>query len=424
MRSPFCLPALFGINSVMSLSTALALLLMAASPTAAAEPAFPMNFDLSNGSTERQTPYRTGNHGMESHGTASDFLFSVAVPDGTYRVTVRLGASDAAGDTTVKAEARRLMLRNVETRKGQFIERQFLVDKRSPVLIAPPANAPGGTRVRIDANDAKEFTWDDKLTLEFLGQPEVSSVRIEPVTAPTIFLAGDSTVTDQYAEPAASWGQMLPAMLDNSIAVANHAKSGATLKSFITELRFDKLLASIKPDDWVFIQFGHNDQKQQWPQTYVDAATTYPAYLHLYIAEVQRRGSHAVLVTSPERRNFDERGKIKDTLGSYAAAMRKLAAEEHVPLIDLNADSRAIYEALGPDVAPSAFNDNGNDKTHHDNYGAWLLANAIAEQIRARIPALAPHVIAPAFVPSRPPSAAAVAIVPSARHSSQRPAGS
>jgi len=241
---------------------------------------------------------------------------------------------------------------------------------RTSALPPPPANAPGGRSVRIDARDAAEYTWDEKLTLEFLGKPAVASVRIEPVDVPTLYLAGDSTVTDQYAEPAASWGQMLPAMLDGTVAVANHAKSGATLKSFLTDLRFDKLLSRMKAGDWLFIQFGHNDQKAEWPQTYAEASSTYPAYLRAYIAEARRRGAEVALVTSPERRNFNADGRIRTTLGAYPDAMRRVAAEEGVPLIDLNADSRAIYEALGPDLSPLAFNDGGKDRTHHNNYGA------------------------------------------------------
>ena len=85
-----------------------------------------------------------------------------------------------------------------------------------------------------------------------------------------------------------------------------------------------------------------------------------------------------MLVTSPERRNFDADGRIQDTLGAYGDAMRQVARADQVPLIDLHADSRALYEALGPDVAPTAFNDGGRDRTHHNNYGAWLLASAVA----------------------------------------------
>jgi lysophospholipase L1-like esterase len=400
----------------MPLNAALALMMTAFHPLPA--------YDLSAGSPERSRPYQVGGHGIEPGATATGFLFSVAVPEGNYRVILRLGDARAAGDTTVKAEARRLMLKSVVTRPGQFVERRFIVNVRNSALPPPPATAPGGRSVRIDARDAQEYTWDEKLTLEFLGNPAVASVRIEPVDAPTLYLAGDSTVTDQYAEPAASWGQMLPAMLDGTIAVANHAKSGATLKSFLTDLRFDKLLSGMKAGDWLFIQFGHNDQKAEWPQTYADAATTYRAYLRAYVAEARRRGGRVALVTSPERRNFEPDGRIRDTLGAYADAMRAVAAEEGVPLIDLHADSRAIYEALGPRVSPSAFNDGGRDKTHHNNYGAWLLASAVAEQVRAKIPELASHVTMRAFNPARPPLVDAVAIASSLIHSAQRPPGS
>ncbi|RZF64940.1 rhamnogalacturonan acetylesterase [Sphingomonas populi] len=401
----------------MPASAAFALLLAAASPAGV------QHFDLSASAPDRQ-PYRAGGHGVEPGGSRTDFAFSVAVPEGLYRVTVRLGDQHVAGETTVKAEARRLMLRGVATRAGQIVTRSFLVDVRTPALPAPPPNAPGGSAVRIDARDRAEYTWDDRLTLEFLGDPRVTSVEIAPAIAPTLYLVGDSTVTDQSAEPYASWGQMLPAMLDDTIAVANHARSGATLKSFLTDLRFDKVLSRIRPGDWLFIQFGHNDQKAEWPQTYVAADTTYPAYLAAYIAEARRRGAHPVLVTSPERRTFDPQGRIKTTLGGYPQAVRALAKAQNVPLIDLNADSRAIYEALGPKVAPRAFANDGADLTHHDNYGAWLLASAVAERIRATIPALAPHIVTPHFSPDHPPSPAEVAIVASALHDADRPAGS
>ncbi|MDF0487328.1 rhamnogalacturonan acetylesterase [Sphingomonas sp. H39-1-10] len=401
----------------MPVNAAFALMLAAASPAGA------LHFDLSANAPDRQ-PYRAGGHGVEPGGSAADFAFSVAVPEGLYRVTVRLGDRRVAAEATVKAEARRLMLRGVATRAGQFVTRSFLVDVRTPALPPPPQSAPGGATVRIDARDRAEYTWDDKLTLEFLGDPRVTSVDIVPATAPTLYLVGDSTVTDQSAEPYASWGQMLPAMLDDTVAVANHARSGATLKSFLTDLRFDKVLSRIKPGDWLFIQFGHNDQKAEWPQTYVAADTTYPAYLAAYIAEARRRGAFPVLVTSPERRTFDARGRIKETLGGYPQAVRALAQAQAVPLIDLNADSRAIYEALGPTVAPRAFANDGADLTHHDDYGAWLLASAVAERIRAAIPALASHVVMPRFSPAHPPAPSEVAIVASAARAADRPAGS
>jgi lysophospholipase L1-like esterase len=155
------------------------------------------------------------------------------------------------------------------------------------------------------------------------------------------------------------------------------------------------------------IQFGHNDQKTQWPQTYAEAATTYRAWLRTYLAEIRRRGATPLLVTSPERRNFDAHGRIVPSLGDYPDAMRAVAREEHVALLDLNALSVRVYEALGPDIAPRAFADDGRDKTHFNEYGADLLARCIVESLRAADPAstagLASHLAPlPRFDPDHP----------------------
>lgn len=409
----------------MPISIALHLLLAASALPAEARTYLfdPANTQISGTRVDRDHTYQAGGFGYEPGSTEKALLFSVSLPEGNYRVTVRFGDRRQATLTTVKAESRRLMLRDVATRRGQFVERSFVVNVRDAQLISPPKNAPGGSAVRIDAMDARSFTWDDKLTLEFLGKPGIASIKIEAADVPTMYLVGDSTVTDQYAEPAASWGQMLPAMLDDRVAVANHAKSGETLKSFLTGLRFEKALSTMKRGDWLLIQFGHNDQKKEWPQTYVDAATTYPAYLRAYIEEARRRGATPILVTSPERRNFDQAGHITGTLTDYAEAVRRVSREDHVPLIDLNAASKDIYEALGPDKAPLAFNDDGKDKTHHNNYGAWLLASAVAQGIRSAVPDLAPHVAIPSFDPSHPPASGDIRIEPSIAHSSTRPAG-
>ncbi len=393
----------------------------------------PQTFDLAPGAPARPgsvavaegTPYQPGGFGYEPGGRSRERLFSVAVPEGNYRVTVRLGDARVAGRTTVKAESRRLMLRAITTAPGQFVTASFVVNVRTATLSAPPVNAPGGTAVRLKAREAGSYSWDDKLTLEFLGDPRVQRVTVEPVTGPTIFLAGDSTVTDQRAEPAASWGQMLPALFQPDVAVANHAESGETLKSFVTELRFDKLLSQVKPGDWVLIQFGHNDQKAEWPQTYADPAVTYPAWLRTYIAEVRRRGGKPVLVTSPERRNFDN-GRIRHTLADYAAAMRKVAGEEQVPLVDLQTATIALYEAYGPAEAAKLFNDGGRDKTHHNNEGAWLLARAVAAGLAEAVPDLGAHLYPDArrFDPAHPPAIDSLALAPSLTASSERPAGS
>lgn len=391
-------------------------LILALALTTIAAPAAAQSFDL-----RTEQAYADG-HGFEP---GQPRLFSVAVPEGNYRVTVTLGDRKRASVTTIKAESRRLMLDAVAVRRGRSVTRSFIVNVRTPALAPPPANAPGGTSVRLKEREIGSFSWDDRLTLEILGDTAaVSRVTIAPADVPTLFLLGDSTVTDQRYEPAASWGQMLPAFFGPDIAIANHAESGETLKSFVTELRFDKVLSLVRAGDWAMIQFGHNDQKVQWPQTYAEAATTYRSYLRAFIAEFRRRGAHPILVTSPERRMWTGE-RIRPTLSDYAAAVREVAAEEKVPVIDLNAASIAFYEGLGPARAPLAFNDGGKDATHHDNYGAWVLARAIAEATRAAAPDLA-RLLAPglpAFDPAHAPPPETYRVAASAARSTVRPAG-
>jgi lysophospholipase L1-like esterase len=175
---------------------------------------------------------------------------------------------------------------------------------------------------------------------------------------------------------------MLPRFLNPGVAVANHAESGETMKSFISGLRLAKVLSQMEAGDYLFIQFGHNDQKKQWPQTYVEAHTTYKDYLRVFIDEARLRGATPVLVTSMQRRQFDAGGRIRNSHGDYPEAVREVAREESVALIDLERMSIAFYEALGPELAPLAFAGDGRDMTHHNNYGAYELAKCVVEGIR------------------------------------------
>ena len=355
------------------------------------------------------------------------FYFSVAVPEGNYRVTVTLGDREGETDTTIKAESRRLMVESAKTNRGEFVARSFTVNVRNPALEPPPLNAPGGSRVIINDREQGVLHWDEKLTLEFSGRrPAVCAVEISRVEdTVTVFLAGDSTVTDQSREPGASWGQMLPRFLKDNVAVANHAESGETMKSFLTAHRFDKLLSAMKSGDYLFIQFGHNDSKNQWPQTYVEAFTTYKAYLKVFIAEARRRGATPVLVTSMHRRVFDARGKIKNTHGDYPEAVRQVAREENVALIDLHAMSAQLYEALGPEISPRAFSNDGKDATHHNNYGAYELAQCVVAGIRAaKLPLVALLADdAPLFDPAKPDAVDTFALPSSPGRSALKPRG-
>lgn len=351
--------------------------------------AFAAGAEIPNATRVEATDHYTDQRGFGFDlGTAPEaddkpFFFSVMVPEGNHLVSVTFGHETKPTDNTVRAESRQLMIERVATKPGGFVTRSFIVNVRNTQIPPPEKNAPGGTAVLINDREQGLLRWDDKLTLEFNGTaPGVHSVRVEPVQCPTIFLLGDSTVTDQPSEPGASWGQMLPRFLKPEIAVANHAESGETLKSFLSGLRLAKVLNQLREGDWVFLQFGHNDQKKQWPQTYVDAHTTYRAYLRTYIAEIRLRGATPVLVTSMQRRMYDDSGQIRNTHGDYPQAVREVAAEEDVALIDLDRMSVVFYEALGPDRAPLAFSNGGRDATHHNNYGAYELAQCVIQEIR------------------------------------------
>jgi lysophospholipase L1-like esterase len=360
-------------------------------------------------------------------GVASDksFFFSVTVPEGNYHVSAVLGDPNGACVTTIKAESRRLMVEKAVTEAGRTRQVEFIVNVRNFKVPPPPTNAPGGDQVRLNDREAGVLHWDDKLTLEFGNKrPCLDALEIRKVTGiPTVYIAGDSTVTDQPGEPTASWGQMLPVFFKPEVAIANHAESGETLKSFVTGLRLDKILSQIQPGDYLFMQFGHNDMKQNWPQTYVEPFTTHKAWLKVFIAEARRHGATPVLVTPMQRRNFVD-GKIRNSLGDFPESVRQTAAEEKVPLIDLTKMSIAFYEALGPDKAPLAFS-GGRDATHHSNYGAYELAKCIVEGIRANNLPLAKFIVSDykTFDPSHPDSPEAFDLPASPRRATAPPRG-
>ncbi len=326
------------------------------------------------------------------------FYFSARVPtEGNYRVTVTLGDREAATVTTVKAELRRLMVEKVETKPGEFVKRTFLVNTRTPAI-------PGGATVKLkDREKTSEiWAWDDRITLEFTNaHPSLAAIEIEKAPdVPTLFIAGDSTSTDQGREPFNSWGQMLPRFLTSEIAVANHGESGESLRGFIGERRLEKLLTVVRPGDFLLIQMGHNDQKEKGEG--VGAFTSYKASLKRVIADAREKGVTPILVTPMHRNNFDAEGHVANTLGDYPEAVRQTAAEEKVALIDLNAMSKLFYEALGPAQTPKAFAD--GDTTHHNNYGSYELARCLIQSLRdQKLPLskyLAPDV--PPFDPSHP----------------------
>jgi lysophospholipase L1-like esterase len=270
------------------------------------------------------------------------------------------------------------------------VERTFTTNVRTPHLPKLPTNATGREEVSLDQFDpSSSRDWDNKLTVEVVS-PHAALRSIEIVsapTAPTVFLAGDSTITDRDGGSGISWGQMLSVFFKPGVAVANNGQSGETMKSFMNALRLDKILSQMKKGDYLFIQFIHNDSKASWPQTYVEPETTYKAYLKVYIAETRLRGGTPVLVTAMDR---GARGTGAPTHGhgGYPQAMREVAEEEHVPFIDLYSISDTFYESAGAD-APKIL----ADGTHSTAYGGYEFAKAIATGIKQNKLDLANYIV-------------------------------
>lgn len=322
------------------------------------------------------------------------FFFSVAVPDGNYKVTVTLGSDKYAGETTVRGESRRLFLENIPTRKGEKRVETFIVNKRDSVI-------DGKNMVKVKANERAKLLWDDRLTLEFNGErPAVRTVTIEPADddVTTLFLFGDSTVVDNDCEPYTSWGQMIPCFFTDSIAIANYAESGLCADTFLAQKRLDKALTQMKPGDYVFIEFAHNDQKQKGPGR--GAYYSFSYYTKQLIDRSLEKGAKVILLTPTRRRFFDENGKVTDTHKDFPSATRDIAARENLPLIDLQEMTADLYEALGVEDSKKLFvhypaNTYKNqpkelkDNTHFSTYGAYEVARCVLEGLKTAAPEVA-----------------------------------
>lgn len=297
--------------------------------------------------------------------STNPFYFSVKLPEGNYKVMVTLGDEATESTTTVKAELRRLTLEKIHTGLKKLEERSFIVNLRTPKI-----SETNHVHLKPRELTTEMWDWDDKLTLEFNGtHPSVALLRIEKADVPTVFLMGDSTVCDQPSEPWNSWGQMLPRFFKPEVAVANHAESGETVADSLRAQRFEKIFSLMKPGDYLFVQFGHNDMKNHA----ANALEIYKSDLKQIVARTRKLSGTPVLVTSMERKN----GVEQNTLLGYPQAVRDVAKEENCALIDLNAMSQVFYKALGNDI-DKAF----QDGTHHNNYGSYELAKCVVEGIK------------------------------------------
>ena len=223
---------------------------------------------------------------------------------------------------------------------------------------------------------------------------------------PVIYMIGDSTMADKPlsgGNPERGWGQMFPGFLTPDIRVDNRALNGRSSRSFRNEGHWELVRKRLRKGDYVFIQFGHNDQKADTAR-HSDAETDYKINLGKYIDETREAGAIPVLFTPIVRRKFNSDGTLADTHGKYTDAVRIVAKEKQVLLIDLNKMSASLLERYGQEKSTSFFvwvepgicaalPEGKQDNTHLNVRGARIIARMVAETIKETIPALAPHIV-------------------------------
>ena len=227
---------------------------------------------------------------------------------------------------------------------------------------------------------------------------------VPPERTIKVWLIGDSTMSDKEikAYPETGWGMPFAHFFDSAVVVDNRAKNGRSTKSFIAEGRWDAAMKEMKAGDWVFIQFGHNDEvPSKGSYTPQDQ---FEANLVRFIGDV--RGVHAtpVLITPVARRKFDSAGMIVETHAVYAAIVRKVAAAQGVALIDLDKESQVLLQSLGPVNSKFLFDylapgehpnypQGREDDTHFNELGARKMAEIVLADIRALGLDLAAHIV-------------------------------
>lgn len=237
----------------------------------------------------------------------------------------------------------------------------------------------------------------------FIGLVSLSFIPNQKIT---VYLVGDSTMSDKAvkAYPETGWGMPFHYFFDDQVKVDNRAKNGRSTKSFMTEGLWKDIYSHLNPGDYVFVQFGHNDEVIT-KKTYT-TLQQFTDNLKLYVNQTREKKAFPVLITPVTRRNFDANGKIEETHPKYTDAVREVANELHVPLIDLDSSSKQLVGSFGPENSKLLYNqlepgENPNypkgvhDNTHFNELGARKMAELVlASIIQLKLP-LANYIVHP-----------------------------
>ncbi|MCX8020358.1 MAG: rhamnogalacturonan acetylesterase [Chitinophagaceae bacterium] len=221
----------------------------------------------------------------------------------------------------------------------------------------------------------------------------------------TIYLAGDSTmsVKEVKAYPETGWGMPFAYFWDSSVTVVNKARNGRSTKTFISEGHWQAILASLREGDYVFIQFGHNDESVEKKDRYTPP-DSFQINLNRFVDDVRARKATPVLLTPVSRRRFDKTGKVQETHKEYTPLVKKVAGARGVVCIDLDSLSRNLYQQFGEEQSTLLFlhlspgehpnyPEGKTDNTHFNELGARLIAQLVLREIRQKIPELAQRIV-------------------------------
>jgi len=213
----------------------------------------------------------------------------------------------------------------------------------------------------------------------------------------TIYLIGDSTVCDQPTDryPVTGWGTPFANYFDATVKVDNRAKGGRSTRTFLEENRWQPIVESLKPGDYVLMQFGHNDEAKE-PQ-YAARYTPVPDYkknLIKFIIETRSKNAVPILITPVSRRVF-KNDQAQQTHVEYTAAVFEIGKQYNVPVIDLDKKSRELYQQMGTDNSKLLFMEleagehpiypeGRHDNTHFNDYGARIMAQFVLNDIKAQ----------------------------------------
>lgn len=221
----------------------------------------------------------------------------------------------------------------------------------------------------------------------------------------TIYTIGDSTMADKKnpeENPEHGWGQMLPLFFNESVVISNHAVNGRSTRSFIDQGLWDKVFEKLNKGDYVFIQFGHNDQKENDSTRYTNPHTAYRYNLMRFVEEARQKGANPVLFSSIVRRNFNEQGTLVDTHGEYPMVTRLVAETMDVPFVDLQYLTEQLEESYGVEGSKklhlhyepgevSYYPEGKTDDTHLSKLGATEVAKLVINELKNKVPNLVPY---------------------------------